>query len=178
MWIGIDPGGTWTGIVLRDGGELVGWDVIRRDGDETTLGPGPRYVDQVVASVGELVRGRDGVRVAMEDVTPPTGFAGGRRAPIDPAHVMGLAYVAGGVASRLAPLVVPAGKNGGRPLSMYPAELVTHAERIRKHPQGLHRAAGRGCADGRHHARSAWDVAGAAVLVARVEAARDRARVP
>lgn len=159
-WVGIDPGGRFTGIVVRQGSELLGWMLIRRELDEGALGVGPQYIAAVVGAVTNL-KYAAGAAVAVEALNAPTGFRNGKREPINPGHAMAAAMILGGVLAAFPhALLVPPGDNGAGSLSTYPDDLVTKRERI----AGLNRKAG-DSAD-IHHCRSAWDVAGTAPRIA------------
>lgn len=166
--IGIDPGGQHTGIVARDNLDLLDHATVDRQPRESR----PDYIDRVldeaqqllVTCICELRATVDDKRVliAVEDVEPPTGFArgaaAGERRPISLAGLVDLAVVAGAVLGRFpGTIVVPVGGNGSQPLPLYPEAL---------RPT---RGAGKG-RDNLRHARSAWDVAGVARLIARLMA--------
>ena len=172
-WIGIDPGSRATGVVLRQGSNLLWWTVVERGTDEGRLGVGPEYIRTVLASVWDAARvSMYPARVAVEEVTPPSPHVTYQRkdgskgyARPRPADLQALAAVYGAVLATFpaAVIVHPSG-NGSRPLSTYPRDLVTDAERRAK--GNPHRAAGHTATV--NHARSAWDVAGQAPLFARL----------
>lgn len=151
--VGIDPGGTNTGIVVREGDRLWFASTLHR-----ALRPLPEYIADVLRVVDEAQH-RPGLPIAVEDVTPPTGFRNGQRAPIDPASLIGTAAVLGAVLARYPDaVVVPPGGHGSGPAGAYPPELIGPRE-------------GKALTGRLRHCRSAWDVAGAARLVARIGAA-------
>ena len=177
-WVGVDPGARATGVVLRQGNDLLWWTVVERHTDEGRLGVGPGYVHAVLAAVRDACAvSHYPARVAVEEVTPPNPHVTYKRrdgskgyARPRPADLQALATVYGGVlADHPWAVIVPPGGNGARPLSLYPYELVTDAERRAK--GGMHRAAGHSATV--NHARSAWDVAGQATTYARINAARE-----
>jgi hypothetical protein len=168
-WVGVDPGGRDTGIVLRLGGECFGAFVVTRTGEPGTdladweAGDWAHYLGEILGTVALLVAraaklpraGANPARVAVEGLTNPGGRAHGQVAPIRPIDLAATGLVLGAVvtAHPTATVVAPGGHGSG-PTIAYPAELVGSRER-----------AGRGRM---RHARSAWDVAGAAPTVHRL----------
>lgn len=155
--LGIDPGSTGTGVVTRRGALLLEHAVVRRTKNEADNDWLARILDEV-----EMQRGRnDAALLAVESVTAPSGFARGVRAPIALGGLLGTAAVYGAVLAvyRDAYVVAPAG-NGSGPRGAYPDELWSDRE-----------PAGTGFV---RHARSAWDVAGAVIHLARVARAASR----
>ncbi|KWW97382.1 hypothetical protein LI90_4354 (plasmid) [Carbonactinospora thermoautotrophica] len=172
--LGVDPGRRWTGLAVRSGAACLAHRVVERAGDEDGgfrgVGVGPAYLAAVLAAVDELAAAHDVDLVAVEGVTRPSWHvrdrAGGARAAADPTGVLGAAIVLGAVLGhRPDAILIPPGHNGDMPLYAYPAELVSPAERR----NGMNRI-GSGLL---RHARSAYDIAGQAILVARL-----RARTP
>ena len=168
--VGVDPGGRVTGIVARHRDRLIAHDVIARDGRvnaRTIADAGYAWrvlsgVEDAYHQASKLARqiafNPVGLRlcVAVEGLTPPTPHRG----MTNPAGTLAAAVVLGAVLGRWpGAVVVPPGGHGAGPLAAYPAELAGPGEK-----------AGTGVL---RHARSAWDVAGAAVTLLRVaEAAR------
>ena len=153
--LGIDPGGTQTGMVVveldaRSGAApRVARAVLVERGSEQGEG---EYVGEVCAAVREL--GEGCAVVGVEGLVTPTPHL----RVIALAGLLGAAVVLGAVLA-VAPgaVVVPPGGNGSGPLAAYPRELVGPGER-----------SGAGW---RRHLRSAWDVALAAASVERKGAA-------
>ena len=146
--IGIDPGGKSTGFAVRRGQELLGHEVVSSATPALGLPP-LDYMRAAAAAFYRLVSGQVIDVYALEDVTPPRGFKNGRRDAIQPGSLIGVSAMAGFFLSTIPGLVlVPPARNGSRPLATYPRELVGPRE---KTGGGILR-----------HARSAWDVAGAA----------------
>lgn len=151
--IGVDPGGTYTGIVARPqklhtSACLFACVVVREDGQAMV-----DYVLEVFDAIRDAVtkdRGPHAGEIAVEDVQPPTGWKAGERAPIDPTGLLGTARVLGAIEGRWPNrhLVAPGG-HGALPLELYPKLLRGPRERV---------GTGR-----RRHARSAWDIAGVAL---------------
>lgn len=147
--LGVDPGGAATGLVVRRGSELL-WNA--------TVAGGSMAVLETLAGIPPAVCLFD--VVAIEDVVAPGGFAGGRRAPINLAGLIGTSVVAGAVAgwafteTSLRIVWVPPAHNGQGALDAYPEQL---------RPT---RGQGKG-EDGLRHCRSAFDVAGTAALMIR-----------
>lgn len=143
--LGIDPGGKWTGIVLRDGprlANLVGGALVTREPEW----PIDRWVRVVCEAVERVADWRPQAPLVciegLNDPTPHLGLAA-VRGLIDTAHVRGAL-----LARWAAAVDVPPGKHGSGPLAAYPEAL---------RPQ---RGKGRG-QDRLRHVRAAWDVAGA-----------------
>lgn len=156
--IGVDPGGRWTGLVVRDlalagHDQLVALQVYERPRGAGRAVPGADYLTAVLEWIASWFV--DGAMVAIEEATAPTGFRDGERAPITPGSLIGLGAVYGAVVGRYPnTVVVPPGGLGQGPLRAYPPALV-----------GSRETTGSG---GRlRHARSAWDVAGAARSISR-----------
>lgn len=148
--VGVDPGSRSTGIVTRDGDELVSFLVV--ENDDWELG---RYVAAVTEAVHTqwwLVEDRalraGPPRIAVEDVTRPNVWHQGKRQLLDPTAAIETAKVMGAIVGRWPrAVIVAAAGNGKSPLAAYPPELV-----------GPRETTGSG---GRlRHARSAWDIAG------------------
>ena len=168
VWLGVDPGADGTGMALLAVGrtvELLDHRVVLNDGDSV----GHQYVARVLGAI-EQVRegyaratdgllaapGRGAIRVAVEKVNSPTGFAAGKRHPINPLWLLGCAVVQGAVmAMHPDAVLVPPGGNGHGCYGAYPEDLVTAAERRRRGWATL-RA---GQSSDMRHARSAWDCA-------------------
>lgn len=174
-WVAVDPGATGTGVVARFGPELVWWTVVVRAGDEDPVpgrgvGVGSRYVHAVLDAVRQaLAAVPDGALVAVEGVVAPGGWKRGKRDPIQPGTIAALGIVLGGIlAARPDALVIPPNHHGEGLLVTYPPQLVTPAERR----LGLNRPARHSAA--LNHARSAWDLAGAAPGFARMVTAMRR----
>jgi hypothetical protein len=170
-WIGVDPGATGTGVVARAGPDLLWWRVVERGADEDPIpgrgvGVGSRYVHAVIAAVREAFEAVPSARIAVEGVVAPGGWRRGRKDPIQPGTIVALGIVLGGVLAVWPDaLVVPPNHHGEALLVAYPPELVSPSERR----LGLHRPARHSSA--LNHARSAFDVAGAAPGFARTVAA-------
>lgn len=151
--IGIDPGGSFTGVVARPSRERNArptYAAIVVRGDEATI---RLYLLEVLDTI-ERARAADtgpqAGEIAVENVRPPTGWKASERVPIDPEGLLNTAVVLGAVLGRWpnCHLVEPAG-HGSSPLALYPESLIGPRERL---------GTGR-----RRHARSAWDVAGVAL---------------
>lgn len=160
MWIGVDPGARWTAAVARsEQDEVIAMNVV----DRLVIDPDSKHVTMPYLMAVDIalteVWQRAGVdsRVAIEDVTAPIGYEF-----IRPSDMIGLGTVLGFLVGRWedAVLVRPA-KHGSRPFHTYPLELTTVGER--RHATRANtwsRPAPK--SSNIRHARSAWDVAGAA----------------
>jgi hypothetical protein len=169
--LAVDPGGRWSGLCVRRGLEVLAHAVITRDGDEDGpggIGVGPVYVGQVVARYAELVAEFHPTVLGVEGLRRPSPHV--RRQDgnslINMTGTLGAAAVYGGIVQAYpTALIVPPGKNGSMPLGAYPAELVGPRERTgnwrMKVGEGILR-----------HARSAYDVAGSASILARLRASK------
>lgn len=141
MILGVDPGSSATGVVAREGDDLL-WHTTVSGGWETVL----TVLRWDLAPVG---------MVAIEDVVAPSYYRGKKL--LDPRHAIETCRVAAAVAgwawtSHLGVVWVPPGHNGQGALDAYPPEL---------RPS---RGQGRG-ADRLRHCRSGWDVAGLGALL-------------
>lgn len=201
IWVGVDPGASHTGIVIRDvpHGGLVDRILVTRDGDEATVDRrrgiqvGPQYALLIHAAVtqaitvavdhlrGTAVPAEDAapVRVAVEDLTAPGGFVrradGGQRL-VHPRDLAGaakaLAYVELAVSlDDRADLVRVPPDSHGQHL-LSAYPAELVTDRERQH--GLARPARHGALV--NHLRSAWDVAGAGPSAARIQTAMDITR--
>lgn len=147
--IGIDPGGRETGIVLRRGDTPIRACVVVRDGDDRL--PGAAYLAEVLDAVADFAGdAHSSPVVAVEGLNEPTPQMG----TTSVAGLMGAALVLGAVLAHHPDAVVVApARHGSAPLGAY--------------PEALRPTRGRGKGHDRfRHARSAWDVAGAAALTA------------
>lgn len=132
--------------ILEAGASLVGGMVTEQAETLAYLpaadatGPAPTVRPATAADLLEL----GGLIVAVESLTAPKGFAGGERAPIDPAGVIAAGVVLGAVlAAYPSAVVVDPGGNGSNPVDTYPT--------------GIRKGAKLGGPS--THARSAFDVA-------------------
>lgn len=147
--IAVDPGGRNTGIVARNGDNLLAARVLVRKGEDSL--PTADYLHEVNSEVSDqLIDLEDTfeIVIAIEGLKHPNPHLG-------LANVMGLigtAMVFGAVLQEFPEAhVVPPGKNGKLPDRAYPEE-------IRK---------GVRIGGPSEHARSAWDVAAGGRLLAR-----------
>jgi hypothetical protein len=164
-WIGVDPGARYTGVVGRHQG-VATWTVIDREQH-----PG-RYLEAIEEAVhaawDDLATFSP--RIAIENFVEPTPHMGlvGVRELIATAFTIGWLDRAFGDAVFIRP-----GGHGHRPWATYPPELITKAEERHAKARPLATA---GQSSLMRHARSAYDVAGAAPLHARREASLRGAR--
>lgn len=152
---GVDPGARWTGVVVRDGDLLVRHELIGSAGLSTA-----RYLAAVIDAM-EFFPGW----VAVEDLVEPTPHMG----MTSVAGLIGTAQVIGAVLAIRddAVLVAPGGHGATPDLSPGPVLDACMAE---QYPAGLIGTRERGAYQGRlRHCRSAWDVAGAALVQLRRE---------
>lgn len=149
--IGIDPGGVESGIVVRDGRQLIA--------HTTVFGEllDPHYPGLVVARI-ELAVG-PGAVIAVEDTSSPKWFIDGKRKPINVDGLRATERVLGAILGRFSSVVVvpPAGHGKG-PMIAYPVALQATSGQ------------GKGY-DAKRHERAAFDVAGAAEMLVKVRLA-------
>lgn len=178
MALGIDPGGAHTGFAVRAGNVVLAHLVVERaepSAEKGLLQLTRAYLAEVVVVARQLVEVHDVAVLGIEGVTKPNPHVNRRNgnAVIDPGPLLATAVVLGVLLATFPTvLVVAPGKNGALPLLAYPDVLVTSRERA----HGLNRVGGGAL----RHARAAYDVAGAAVLLSRLRAstqARPRADV-
>lgn len=149
IFIGIDPGARYTGLVVRQNDAILLSSTIVRQEEMDPLA----WAREVVRTLKPVLADFPDAIIGIETVTAPTGFSGGKKAPLNPKHIINAAAVAGAVANEWneAYIILPKG-NGSQHESHYPKEL------IGRRPKTLP-----GNADGaktRNHERSAYDIAG------------------
>lgn len=146
--VGVDPGGKETGIVARDGDQLLHALLVTRGPGVSGDGTDARYLTEVLSAVDEVQRACHAQLVAVEGLVAPTPHMRliSVKALLQTATVYGAL-----LAARPDALVVPPGGHGKAPLRCYPPILVGDSE-----PRG---------AGWRRHLRSAWDIAGAATFL-------------
>lgn len=173
--VAVDPGPSYTGVVARQGDELVAWMVAVRADRQVTepLVDHAERTHSVICEVGDEAEGLLNVDIdvfAVEDYNPPTPHVG----YVDPLQVSETAWLTGfcygscrelarWVGPRRRAVLVPPNRHGRSLLGAYPEELTTEGER---RGNWRWRAAGRNTLES--HARSAWDVAGAAPAQLRI----------
>jgi hypothetical protein len=137
--VGCDPGGRWSGVVVRDGDRLVYACLVTRESELMAV-----HIGETLATVQVALEfaGADAV-LAVEDVNEPSPHMG----TISVRGLLGTAQVLGGVLGRWPnAIVVAPGGHGSGPLRSYPACLVGARE---KSGSGRFK-----------HLRSACDIAG------------------
>lgn len=168
-WVGVDPGGVSTGVVVRHGHDLLWHVVLVRDIDEDHgqgVGVGPGYIADVLAAIRtaryQTVDPTEQVGIAVELVVPPSAFINGKKKFTDPGPAIATGMVLGAVLARHPDAVrVRPNHHGEGTLGGYPAALITPSERR----CGLTRNARHGSSIS--HARAAWDTAGRGAELAR-----------
>ena len=147
--------------VVRHRDELICATTVTRD--DRPLAP---YLAEIISVVGVLAddaatRGDDDPLVGIEDINPPSPHV----RLINPRGLIDTATVIGAVLGRFSAdawvtaVLVPPGGNGSAPLAAYPTVLRPTRGQGKGH-------------DVMRHCRSAWDVAGAAPALHRLENAR------
>lgn len=174
-WVGVDPGGSHTGVALRLGNRLLWHNVVERTADEDALrgvGVGPEYIAKVRIAIEHALDHGHRItdvwpRIAVEGVVAPSPWIGGKQRITDPTPALAAAVVLGAVlVGAPGTVIVPPNHHGEGLLAGYPPSLVTAAEM--RH--GLHRAARHGSSIS--HARAAFDVAGEGPRHAAIRSAR------
>ncbi len=175
-WLGIDPGSVATGIAVRNGTRLLWHAVIERAEDEDVvrgIGVGARYIhdvlDAIDAAIDATVTDGEYPCLAVEGIVRPNPHVRRKDGSslIDAGTVAATAMVLGGIlAVRPQAVIVPPNNHGHGMLGGYPEQLVTPGEARR----GLRRQAQDNVLI--HHARCAFDVAGAGPRHAAIRSAR------
>lgn len=143
--VAVDPGGRYSGVVVRQGDALHAHTIVERDGDEAIAS----YVYRVVGAIGELIVELPGAYnvIACEDIKPMPHLRSSPMGAFITCKVIGAIMLEWGDVL----MVPPGARHGLRPLLDYPADLV-----------GPHEVVGGGKLQ---HCRSAWDVAGSAASI-------------
>lgn len=169
--VAVDPGPSYTGVVARQGESLLAYTVVTRGAWEESLEAYARRVLEDVEVVVGSARSINGdVSVyAVESYDPPNPHVGA----VHPTQIAETAWLTGFVYQALRDIareqqvscvLVPPNKHGRSALGAYPEELVTEGER--RGSSWRMRPAGR--STDVSHARSAFDVAGAAPAQLRI----------
>lgn len=150
--LGIDPGGVNTGVVVRDGNDVLYAATIVRPARMSI----DEYARMVALHVAEVSREWNVALAGVEGVKAPVGYdRGGRKSPLMRNALQGLldASVVLGTIVTLLPdaVVVAPGGNGAGPIYAYPTCLTG------RRPADLPGTSGKA---GRGHEKSAYDVAG------------------
>jgi hypothetical protein len=173
-WVGIDPGSRTTGIVARNGNTLAGYLLIDRATTEPdTDRPGLPTMRAIVEAVAQLTDPAT-CGIAIEDLLTPNPHVNRKNgnAVIAVGPMLDVREIIGYLRCVWpdAVLVRP-DRHGSMPLASYPDALVSPRERAHAIKHRTLAAPAPQSATLRH-ARSAWDVAGAAAIHARIEASR------
>lgn len=155
--IGVDPGARYTGVVVRDGDAVLhSSTLVRPDSVES----GTEWALLVVEQLRAIVKDFPATMpFAVEGISDPKGFQGGKRAAINPKDIIRAGIVLGAVVAVWPQaIVVPPGNNGSQHYSHYPASLI--GRRPADLPGDSQGAGTRG------HEQSAFDVAGKGASVA------------
>jgi len=165
--IGLDPGGRWSGGVVRRGDDVTDFIVIECTAPRhgiATMDYARDVSRWAVARLAEAQALDDEVLVGIEGLRPPAKHREGTELRnLNPTGLMGTGLVFGHLCTVFpAAVEVPPGGHGRQMLAAYPACLVGPREK-RADSQGILR-----------HARSAYDIAGAARLAQRLDRALKR----
>lgn len=146
--IGIDPGAKYTGVSVRMNDTVLLSSTYVKPEDKPQIAWAVELTQKIEDEVVSLF---PEARIGIEGISDPKGFQGGKRAPINPKHIIKAAIVLGALAQKFPQaVIVKSGKNGNQ--DWYPEELV-----------GRRPASLKGSAVGagtRNHERSAFDIAG------------------
>ena len=146
--IGIDPGATYVGVVVRDGDKILLSSTYVKPKDMFPMA-WASYSAHVV--IDEVVNQYPDAKVGIESVTVPNAYNRGKLSLNSPKWVIYLGIVVGAFAALIPDAVaVRPGKNGSQ--ANYPPEL---CGRRPKDLPGSAKGAGT-----RNHEKSAYDVAG------------------
>jgi len=150
IFIGIDPGPKYTGVVVRQGEEVLHASTYVRPKDMLPITWAVTVTNLVLTDV---IAKYPEAKVGIEGVTVPNAYNGGKLAMINPKSTIHLGIVVGAFAFALPDaVIVRPGKNGSQPV--YPACL---SGRRPSELAGTNAGAGT-----RNHEKSAYDVAGLA----------------
>lgn len=146
--IGIDPGAKYTGVSVRQDNHVLLSSTYVKPDDKPQIAWAVELAEKIKQEVVSLF---PDAPIGIEGISDPKGFQGGKRAPINPKHIIKAAIVLGALANKFPhAVIVKSGKNGSQ--DWYPEEL------IGRRPSELKGSAvGAGTRD---HERSAFDIAG------------------
>lgn len=151
--IGIDPGARYTGFVVRDGDVPIHASTITRPIEDDAVTYARYVVAILVPLVEEYKALYPNLRIGIEGISDPKGFKHGKRASLDPKHIIRTGVTAGALAIAFPDaVIIPPGNNGSQHISQYPAELQG------RRPASL--AGDSNKAGTRSHEQSAYDIAG------------------
>lgn len=146
--VGIDPGAKYTGVCVRDGAKVLMSSTFVKPDETPTVFWAVQLVDIIKK---EVIAEHPETHVGIEGISAPKGFAGGKKAPINPKYIINAGIVLGALAYGFPDaVIIKSGRNGSQ--DWYPEELEG------RRPKTL---PGTGVGAGtRNHERSAYDVAG------------------
>lgn len=150
IFVGIDPGPKYTGVVVRQGDEVLYASTFVRPKEMLPITWAVTVTNRVLIDV---IANYPDAKVGIEGVTVPNAYNGGKLAMINPKSTIHLGIVVGAFAMALPnAVIVRPGKNGSQ--EIYPECL---SGRRPKELAGTNAGAGT-----RNHEKSAYDVAGLA----------------
>lgn len=122
--IGMDPGARHSAICIRDGDVPIFAGTITRELSVDPVRYALQVVDKFLEVVAEILIQYPNVAIGIEGVVAPKGFKGGKRAPLNPEHIVRTGVTAGALAGafRAAHIVRPR-NNGSQHISQYPDTL-------------------------------------------------------
>lgn len=163
--LGIDPGARYTGVSIRDDRGMVHLSSTYYRSDETD---GVEWSWECADIAEEMLNTFEVDVFALEGVVDPTGFSGGKRAPLNPRDIMRTAIVVGAIAYKFRDIVVmvrPRKNGSGVEDDAYPECLSG------RRPKDLVGFKDPKVAT-RKHEKSAYDVAGQALFITRKDEAK------
>lgn len=152
--IGIDPGAKYTGVSVRDGMNVLLSSTYVRPEDT----PHVSWAVEVASKIQQdVIANYPDAIIGIEGVTVPNAYNQGKLNLMSPKYIIWTALIVGAVSvNNPNAVIVRPGKNGSQDLSSYPPEL---SGRRPKDLLGESKGAGT-----RNHEKSAFDVAGEAVI--------------
>lgn len=154
--IGIDPGAKYTGVVVREGDEVLLASTYVRPEEIPPITWASTLALYIIRDVIWLF---PDALIGIEGISDPKGYSRGKLSPINPKYLIRAGITLGvvaGVIQTFFPdsnfVVIPPKNNGSRHISMYPECL---SGRRPKELPGSNNKAGT-----RNHEKSAYDVAG------------------
>lgn len=152
---GIDPGSRHSAIVIRDGDIPIHASTVTRDGNQDGISYAKIVISLMKPIIDEYLEQYPDMIVAIEGISDPKGFKGGRRAAINPKDIIRTGITVGALVAVFPDAIIVApGGNGSQHESQYPPSL---KGRRPKDLDGDSTGAGT-----RRHEQSAYDVAGKA----------------
>lgn len=160
--VGIDPGGSWTGVVVRHGRTLLHHDLLQRADTENM----DQWLDRIQLTIHRALDAHPDASVAVEGVVKPNPHLG----LTNPWPIMETAQVLGCIRTHWDVAVIRPNRHGTPPKALLDIKGKRGLDECRaylelNYPLELIGKAKRGKDDDLQHCRAAWDVAGSAMTV-------------